>query len=334
VGVIESPYGDSFFETEQHRAAAVRAIRESILPLKFAYTGSGARAHDAFVRSLTLKTEQPLTLKTEQLKPEELKPEELKTEELKTERQLLPVDEVRSGISREIVEIGPGNGARTAATVQWLASLGYPCHRLLAVDFSATLLAAARRRISDTADAPVVDTALWDIEQGSSECVRQWRGPGPVLACFLGNTLGNVESDVKTLANLHAALNPNDILLVGVMPRRPESDVLAPYRTDSFVAAVLEPLRAAGVDPDDVGFDLYWSGLRVRGMATFRRALRIDTMDVPPGYRLRCFQSRRYTRAGIVSLMEGAGFLVQRSSVDPAEDHMIVMALRGERRNQ
>jgi L-histidine N-alpha-methyltransferase len=308
----------AFFESEQHRAAALDGIGKSILPLKFAYAGSAAHAHDAFVQSTGGRAGSD---PADERGPADPAPPPLSP------------DQLAAGVSREIVEIGPGNGMRTVALLQRLSGTGFPCHRMLAVDFSATLLTLARRRIADLPDAPLVDTEVWDIELGPSDCVRRWRTRSPLLACFFGNTLGNVECDRTTLANIHATLDSDDVLLLGVMlhrPDRPVGEVLAPYRTEAFRASVLEPLRAAGIPHDDIDFELCWSGTGIYGVATFRRAVRLDAVEVPQGHRLRCFQSRRFTLDQAVALIETAGFSVECSSVDRADDHMIIKARRGE----
>ncbi|MEU4532235.1 L-histidine N(alpha)-methyltransferase [Micromonospora ureilytica] len=301
------------FECERHRRAALAAIRAGQLPLKFAYAGSAAHTHDAYAR-----TDDYLSMLAS----------------ARHEAEALLAAQTLTAGALAVAEIGPGNGKRSSAFLSRLTSLGHPCQRYLALDFSATLLAIACHRLARFAGGRMsVDSHVWDIESGASEGVERWRpGPDPVVVCLLGHTLGNLECPTVALANIRASLRPHDVLVLSVVVGRsdePEETVLAPYRCPEFRAAALEPLRAAGLPEVDLDFVLQWHDGAVTGEAVLLRPGVLDGAEMQAGHRVRCFQSRRFNYPDVIAAVRGSGWLIRHDALAPGSHHLVITASRG-----
>ncbi|MEV4724776.1 L-histidine N(alpha)-methyltransferase [Micromonospora humida] len=280
--------------------------------MKYAYAGSAAYTHDAYARS-----DDYLAMLVS----------------ARQEAEALLDSGILDPTATTIAEIGPGNGRRSGAFLARLADGGRPCRRYLALDFSATLLSLACARLTHSAGAAMtVDARLWDIECGSSDQVERWRpADGPVVSCLLGHTLGNVDSPAAALGNIHAGLRPGDVLLVSVLLRCDEgtATTLAPYRSQAFRAAALEPLLAAGIAEADLGFDLSFHDGVVTGAAVLEREVVVDGTCLPAGHRIHCFQSRRFSCSDVTGAVAQAGWHVRDVVTEPGGVHLVVTATRG-----
>jgi len=146
---------------------------------------------------------------------------------------------------------------------------------------------------------------------------------------MLGHTLGSVESAEQVLGHVHGSLRPGDTLVAGVTLQPPDADpatMLEPYRTDAFVAAALEPLRAAGVAMDDIEFDVRFTDGAVLGEAVFRRRVRLGTSTIQAGHVLRCFRSRRFAMSDAMSMLERTGLRVRTAIVDDRQEQAVIIA--------
>ena len=304
-----------FFETSGHGASVARSIAEGVLPFRYAYAGSAAYTHDRLATSdgyLSVVAAVELELRA------------------------LENDELAKAALSRMVEIGPGNGVHTVALLRSLAARGMRTRSYLALDFSAILLGLACDRIRDAFGGAVsLQSAVWDMEAGQSARIERWRvglgRDGPVLAGLFGHTLGGVESGEQVLGHVRDSLRPGDILAAGVALRSPGDDdaaVLAPYQTDTFRAAAIEALRAAGVAAADLEFDVRYTDGAVIGEAVFLRKVRIGQLTLPPGHVLRCFRSRRFAVDEVLSLLQGTGFRVRATVVDDQRQHLVVIAVR------
>jgi hypothetical protein len=110
------------------------------------------------------------------------------------------------------------------------------------------------------------------------------------------------------------------------------ASTLAPYRTDIFRAAAVEPLRAAGVAASDLDFDVRYAEGAVIGEAVFLRKVRLGPIIVPSGHVLRCFRSRRFGLEEVRGLLERTGFRVRSVVVDDQQQHAVMIGSREEPR--
>ncbi|MCU7722732.1 L-histidine N(alpha)-methyltransferase [Actinoplanes sp. KI2] len=291
----------TFLESDSHRAEIIAYIAKGQLPLKYAYAGSAAHTHDALAQ-------------------------------LETYASVVGSDEVREVASflrghagDQIVEIGPGNGRHSAALLATAGHYG----RYLGLDFSRTLLGIAAQSLRS--GGVRADTALWDVEQGPTTAIADWRrGPSPVVVLFLGQTLGNVEDVPATLRNIRESLRPGDRLLLGLSARVPGAtaeDYLAPYRNETFRRAALEPLLAVGVPADAIDDRLGYENDEVVVDAVLRTAVTLDDAELAAGERVRCFRSRRFQAAEVVGLLADGGWSTDRLQLDDTAGRLIVGAV-------
>ncbi len=302
--------GAPVFEDPVHRAMVLGCITEGALPLKFAYAGSGAHAHDDLARSAAYRDV---------------------VGSVRLESATLRGLEVPVSAIRQIAEVGPGNGQHTTAFLGELTTAGYTCERYLGLDFSQTLLKIAAVRLSRSLrDGPAISVDLWDIEQAATGKIEEWRtGENPVLVCVLGQTLGNVENPSAVLANLRQSLRPGDLLLLGLAPRLPGASpetYLAPYRSAVFRRAALEPLRAVGIDLRHIDFRLRYEDDTVIADAIIRARFNADGVTLEPGHVVRCFLSRRFNPEAVAALLRENGWLARRAELDGSADHFAVVA--------
>jgi L-histidine Nalpha-methyltransferase len=295
----------------EDRDAVLRHLSTGVLPLKFAYTGSGAYAHARFSGSGGY---------------------ERVVSGGSLEEAVLRTVKPQAGMVAQLVEIGPGNGRRTGALLSTLASRHCQWHRYLAIDVSATLLSMACDVVRAEVPRMTVSGATWDIESDTSDAIAGWRrGSGPLTACLFGHTLGNMESAVEALRNVRNSLRPGDHLVTG-LTMRPDTDfdVLDAYRTADFRISVLQPLLAVGIDAADLDFHLDYSNGAVVGTAILLRSTQVGDAYLPAGYRLRCFRSRRFTTDEVHQTFADAGWQIEDKRFDRTGDHSIVTAIRRE----
>ena len=290
------------------------SIAAGSVPLKFAYAGRAAFAHDSYARTSGYS--------------------EMMTSARRETDALLAARRGGPAIV-DIAEIGPGNGLHTTTLLDSLRTHGLDFRRYLGVDFSATLLrisaGAVRRRFPTEL---VVSTAVWDVESRPEGVIENWRsGAGPVLLCLVGHTLGNFEDPSIALRNIARELRVGDILLASVLLRPTANAIevsMAAYRTAEFRRAALEPMLAAGMNASEMDFSIEYRDGAFVGEVTLPHGARLDDVDLPCGYRFRCFMSRRFDSTEVIRLLEGAGWAIYETDLEQDSDHMTVVASRAE----
>ena len=299
------------FESQAHCGRFAEGLRNRLIPLKLAYTGSAAQTHDRLARSAGYQ---------QVIGPV--------VDEVKVCRQTLGAVHPPP----QIVEIGPGNGVHSAAFLTEIANGAAVAGRYLALDFSRSLLQMARRRIEETCGEHIdVATALWDIEQGECSIIDEWREGGePIVICLLGNTIGNVEDPVGALQNIAASAREGDLLLISVTlaaPSRGSRSMLAPYETEVFEAAVLEPFAMAGIPRESLKLSLSAADDVVEGVVQVIDPISFEGVEVPEGEQIRCFVSRRFTESTVGPLLMKSGWEPEYQA--DSGDHLVVAAVRG-----
>lgn len=235
------------------------------------------------------------------------------------------------GQCKQVVEIGPGNGVHSQAFLAHLANQGVVPEAYYALDFSETLLGLARACLTTAQARPTrVDVDLWDVEAKPSPLIEQWRtGSDPVIACFFGNTIGNVEEPALTLSNIASSLRSGDMLVLSttLLPKQPSTvELLSPYQTELFHAAVLEVFKMSGIRLDDIRLEVVFEDGAVRGIVECLEPLEFNGVRLEKGERVRCFTSLRFATADVLSLLNGSGWVATDGS--DSGDHFVVVATR------
>ncbi|MBM2615855.1 L-histidine N(alpha)-methyltransferase [Actinoplanes sp. LDG1-06] len=307
------PNCTSYFE-HGHRRPLIDGIADGRVPLKFAYAGSAAFTHDQYASTTGYA--------------------DMMTSAQRESDVLFASGACAPALSG-VVEVGPGNGRHSVALLDRLRAGGLGIRRYLGLDFSATLLGISSDRLRRCLPPELrVDTAVWDMEGAPTAVVENWRPDGrPVLACLVGHTVGNFEDPVQAMRNLAGLLRPSDVLLASVLLRpMPVAAGLSmsAYRTEEFRQAALEPMFAAGMKAGELEFTVDYRDGAFVGEVTLLRSARLDGVNLPSGYRFRCFMSRRFESADVVHLFESAGWAICSAFVDQDSDHMTVVASRAE----
>jgi L-histidine Nalpha-methyltransferase len=250
------------FESRAHEDLFRRCLRVGVVPPKFSYAGSAAYRHHA----LAVTNGYQAVADTMDLE----------------------AGMIRHLSTQQIAEIGPGTGAHTAAL---LRALSITPVRYLGLDFSRTMLDLA---------APALqwahNFAVWDVDNGPTDAIREWRSGGSVLALLLGNTLANLEDPAAVLRHIRESLEPGDTLLLSVNLADDEVDpasIVAAYQTSEFQDSVLESFRAAGVDTSDLELSFHDGELRA-----------FVTLSAD-GRRIQCFRSRRFSPSVLMKALDG-----------------------------
>jgi L-histidine N-alpha-methyltransferase len=159
---------------------------------------------------------------------------------------------------------------------------------------------------------------------------------GTRLVAFLGGTIGNFvpAQRAQFLADLRAALEPGDWLLLGTDLVKDPGVLVAAYDDASGVTAefnrnVLHVLnRELGADFEPDAFDHValwdaereWIEMRLRAARPMRvRVAELDlTVDFAAGEDLHTEVSAKFRRAGVERELAAAGFAARRWWTDPA----------------
>jgi L-histidine Nalpha-methyltransferase len=124
-----------------------------------------------------------------------------------------------------VIELGSGVGQKTRHLLQAIPGRGL---RYYPIDVSADALARCERDLSDLAEVhPLVQSYL----DGMARATAERQSGESFLVMFLGSTIGNFERNcaVTFLRDLHRALLPGDMLLIGADLVKERDRMLAAY---------------------------------------------------------------------------------------------------------
>jgi L-histidine Nalpha-methyltransferase len=296
------------FENDAHRSSLIRHLRQRKCPLKFAYAGSGTDTHVALADNL------PHT--------------ELGARAMH-EAEVLQ----GAGFTGEIpiCDIGPSNGAHTAEFLRQCSFRGLRCESYLGLDYSQRLLAVAEHNLGN--NIPIRSKfGHWDFENGPTRHIEDWRSGTPVLICLLGNTLGNVDNPVSALSNIYRSAQAGDHLLtsVTILEEGRVDQMLRPYRTPEFQAMVLQPLRAAGLQDEDVSLDVSFAKNTIFANAHLKRPVELLGVPFDAGESIECFRSRRNTIPEVKSLLVQSSWMPQSWLSDESQSQVSILSRRME----
>ena len=290
-GEIEMPVA-SFFEHTRQRHEVHTWMNKGILPVKYAYVGSGAYAHQKLTAT---RGYQKVTGRGK--------------DELRALLHSMPSSE----IPEQIAEVGLGTGVHTASFLQALRQAGHPAKRFLGFDFSEALLNIGSTHLrSKFPEGLDIRSQYWDAEASPTSKIENWRqGKEPVLVCTLGGTPVAFESSQPALSHLYRSTRENDLLLYSLI-LRPEGatdeELLEPYQNDIFRAAIAEPLYAAGLTSGDFDIELSVKNDSVVGEAVMQKDQQLDDLRLRRGQRIRNFTSHRFNQHEIDELFAHTGW--------------------------
>jgi hypothetical protein len=281
--------------TKQILAAAIKGV----LPVKYAYLGSGAEIHDSYARTESYATSNGRY--------------DLDAAFLEIHMAYI------YGALRHIIDIGPGNGRRSVGLMKCLISkvdVGFV--RYDAVENSERLAEMAEAQVERVLGCDGVRFLKRDVEQPGvlTELSIElgWRNTSS-FAMVLGNTLGNVEAACCVLNELRKSLSPGSFVFftVAALPTVNSNNVKVPYENDLFKSGIISGLVYAGVPAGMLRVEVAYEELPFPGV--FGRAVLLGDVKIVVGdesfilrrgHSIRCFQSRRFRAAEIDGLVGAA----------------------------
>jgi len=246
-----------------------------------------------------------------------------------------------AGAVSRIVELGPGNGEK----LKTLVEAARPRRRGLAlhlIDVSPTALDRASRAL-DTLEGVRIVTHASTYEVGLADVASETDASGRTLALFLGSNIGNFDrpGGASFLREFRGALGRGDSLLVGADLIKPEPELLLAYDdplgvTAAFNRNLLVRINReldGAVDLDGFAHRVIWNETESRvemHLVSLRRqrvsvpAAHVDFM-MDEGETIWTESSYKYHPAGVVAMLEEAGFRAIEQWVDAANGFALTL---------
>lgn len=299
--------GASRFESNRQRLEFLRGLASARTASKFAYVGEAGRTHAEYAR-------------TEQNKDV--------ISSVSGEVDVL-LDGLGVELARRqtLLEVGPGDGAHTAAFLTAAAErAGWAPDFCALADVSAELLDRSRPYLEAAFPMIRFRTIGLDIEAVRLARPSDAGDPNQTLVSLLGNTIGNVESLTSTLRNLRSLVGPSGRLLVGCALRRPDiatAEYLEPYENPEYRRGMTQAFVMAGVPESAMRVEVEWDDRRSAVLSYVRLIKNVTVpgaadlaLDLEEGRRVRCFVSRRFRPGELASHMSASGFRIKSARED------------------
>jgi dimethylhistidine N-methyltransferase len=231
-----------------------------------------------------------------------------------------------------IVELGGGNGDKLLTLVE----AGRWCTTTLdlhLIDVSANALAVSARALSTLGWVHVVAHEA-PYEVGLAEVRRERLGGGGMLALFLGSNIGNFDPPGAEafLRGIRSSLARGDAFLIGADLVKPEPDLLLAYDDPLGVTAAFNRNLLVRINRElggDFAVDAFshraiWNAAESRVemhlVSRQRQRVRIPAaqleFDLADGESIWTESSYKYRPAGIVHMLEHAGFRLKEQWID------------------
>ena len=243
----------------------------------------------------------------------------------------------------DLVELGPGNGEKLTTLLR--ARTDETALRVHLVDVSRAALALASGLVSGLPGVDVVPHQA-TYQAGLEAVGREQTGSGRTLALFLGSNLGNFHPGdaLALLRQLHDALQPGDLFLLGADLVKDETAMVAAYDDPLGVTAafnrnlLVRMNREIGTD-----FDLdHWEhraawNARASRMESYLVSTRAQAVTFPQDGQTVTFaanepvwteSSYKFTVDGVFTLLESAGFTRRHAWVDEQDRFALTLVAR------
>ena len=248
------------------------------------------------------------------------------------------LEEILPGLIEEflpddIVEIGAGSSEKTRRVLDAVTAGGRPA-RYVPLDVDRLTLEASAERLLRDYPSLSVHAVVGDFERDLSHVPLS---TGRRLAMFLGSTIGNLDEPAqrRLLADLRALLpDLRDRLLLGVDLVKDVKILEAAYDdsagvTRDFNLNILRVINRGvdgDFDPDAFRHRAFYNEAAARIemhlVAESAQTVRLRrlglTVRFAPGEGIWTESSYKFSRAGVESLLGGAGLRLARWHVDPA----------------
>ncbi len=222
-------------------------------------------------------------------------------------------------------EIGADDGIISCEIINYFKANGliFNCHFFF--DFSVELLKKCELTTKKLLKNLKCDFVQCDVENDTlnlpSNCSLK------KVIFFLGNTLGNVEDELKVLQKIYNFMNNNDFLIIGLTLCNKSFDELKPYKNEVFRESVLEFLRIIGIQPHPNNYSLKYDERENEVICEYRldRPFNFKNINLKKGDKIRCFKSKRYGLNYSQNMFVKNNFKIVETVVDDAKRHAIFL---------
>ncbi len=277
-------------------------ISQCIIPVKYAYTSSAASYHKIFSKSKDYKD----NVKIENKKYDLLIPY------LRNERY-------------DYLEIGGDDGDISLQIIEHLSNNNVSFNNYFFVDFSHELLSDCQKNISARIPNDLCKFIPYDLEQ-PNKCIPIDINNKKIIM-FLGNTLGNVESEDDVLKNIYNSMNKDDLFLIGLTFWNDKTNELDNYDNELFRESVLEYLRIININTKTDNYCLKFDQINHTVICeyTLDEPYKYDNVQLNKGTIIRCFQSRRYSQEYCERMFSKNGFVILEYQNDETMRHTLFL---------
>lgn len=241
----------------------------------------------------------------------------------------------------DIVELGSGSGEKLARVLHARDDDAAPL-RVHLVDVSRAALSGAAGLLVGLPAVQVI-THQATYEAGLAEVSQEQSGGGRTLSLLLGSNIGNFDppKSNELLRQIHRALRPGDLFLLGGDLVKPERDLLLAYNDPLGVTAAFNRNLLVRINRElEADFDLehfqhhvVWNAVQSR-VESYLRSTRRQTIRIPAagveltmeaGETIWTESSYKYTVDGLFATLERAGFTRRQAWTD--EDAQFALTL-------
>jgi hypothetical protein len=106
-----------------------------------------------------------------------------------------------------------------------------------------------------------------------------------------------------------------------------ETELLAPYQTQVFESAAVEPFLAIGIPRDSLEFAVSLEERTIRGRVILTKDVLIEGEQLKSGHEVLCFRSHRFLETELMDYLNKAGWSVVSHRTDQV--HLAVVSKAG-----
>ena len=264
-------------------------LAQYILPVKYAYTSSAAIYHTKYAKSQNYHS----------------------TVEIDNSKYILLKKYVNSIYEYDYCEIGSKNEVKFK--------------NYIFIDFSDELLKKCKSTFNSAMPNSKGKFIQHDIEKiGSTLPVNNDRKK---IIFFLGNTLGNVESEDIVLQNIYNSMNSDDFLLIGLTLWNDYMDELTSYNNEAFRESILEFLRVIGIHTKPQNYILEYDKSNHIIICEYKLCENFNYygINLSKEEKIRCFQSRRYNFEYCENLFKKNRLCILEHIIDTELRHILFL---------
>lgn len=302
---------DSFYKSDMFKTDLKYYLSKRILPVKYAYTLSAANYHTEYANTQNYKS----------------------TVKINNPEYGLLIKYLQND-KYDYCEIGGDNGEISINIINFLNKNGVKFNKFTFVDFSQELLKKCETNFNSIMTSTTNEFIQYDIELTNSRIPINNSDKKIIL--FLGNTLGNVESEDNVLQNIFNSMNEDDIFLVGLTLWNNEIDELESYNNNLFRESVLEFLRIIGIKTKSNNYILRYDSANHKVICEYELnyPFAYENIRFSVGEKIRCFQSRRYSLDCCDFLFKSNGFDILEKRLDNESRHVLFLLKKHNNRSK